>query len=63
MKSGIYMITNLANNKKYIGQSVDVENRIRHHKSSLKHGRHENSHLQNAWNSYGADNFAFECLE
>lgn len=50
--TGIYVITNISNGKKYIGQSVDVEDRIAHHKSSLKHNRHENSYLQNSWNKY-----------
>lgn len=60
---GIYSITNLINNKKYIGQSVDVYTRWRNHKSALKHNRHNNEHLQNAWNTYGSQNFIFEILE
>ena len=59
---GIYKITNKINNKSYIGQSIDIEDRLRHHKSSLKHNRHENLYLQNAWNKYGENNFTFEIL-
>lgn len=60
---GVYSITNLINNKKYIGQSVDIYTRWCNHKSALKHNRHDNEHLQNAWNTYGAQNFIFEVLE
>lgn len=34
---GIYAITNIVNGKIYIGQSTDVIDRIRHHKSMLRH--------------------------
>ena len=56
---GIYMIENLINHKVYIGQSQDIERRHKDHIRHLKHGNHDNSHLQNAWNKYGADNFRF----
>lgn len=60
--TGVYLIKNQISGKVYIGQSVNVEDRLWHHKSALKHGRHENSYLQNAWNKYGADAFLFEIL-
>ena len=59
---GIYSITNIINCKKYIGQSVDVKRRLRNHKWSLKHNRHENSHLQKSFNKYGENNFVFEIV-
>ncbi len=61
--TGIYCIKNKVNNKVYIGQSVDVKDRLWHHKSSLKHNRHENDYLQKAWNKYGEDCFEFIVLE
>ena len=32
MKSGIYLIKNIKNNKCYVGQSEDLEKRIKEHK-------------------------------
>lgn len=60
---GIYRITNIINNKVYIGQSINIEDRFAHHRSSLSHNRHENEHLQRSWNKYGAQHFMFEVLE
>lgn len=63
MTSGIYCIENKINNKKYIGSSVDIEDRFRHHKSSLRNNRHFNKHLQASWDKYGEDNFEFYIIE
>lgn len=60
---GIYRITNTVNGKVYIGQTNDIEKRIRRHKSSLKNKCHHNWHLQQAWNKYGECNFNFSILE
>lgn len=62
-KSGIYCIENIMNHKKYIGQSIDVEERWRKHVSELKHGYHHNDYLQKSWNKYGENNFKFYILE
>ena len=62
-QSGIYCIENLINNKKYIGQSVDIDNRWRHHKTELNSGTHFNDYLQKSWNKYGESNFFFYILE
>lgn len=60
---GIYKIENLVNHKVYIGQSVDIKNRLRHHKQMLKNNKHFCSHLQKSWNKYGNDCFSFSVLE
>lgn len=60
-KSGIYKITNIVDNKVYIGQSVDVETRIKRHKSDLKNKKHRNSLLQRAYDKYGK--FKYEIIE
>lgn len=60
--TGIYIITNLLNNKVYIGQSLSIFNRWWDHKNLLNKGRHHSHHLQKAWNKYGESNFKFEVL-
>lgn len=61
--TGVYSITNKVNNKKYIGQSLDIKHRWRHHINELKKNKHANSHLQNAWNKYGEEKFNFEIIQ
>lgn len=60
---GIYCIENLANNKKYIGQSIDIHNRWKDHRRELDGQRHHNSYLQRAWNKHKEQNFSFYILE
>ena len=57
---GIYKITNLINNKFYIGSSSDLKKRLYEHRRELNLGVHANKHLQSAWNKYGEENFKFE---
>ena len=63
MRSGIYKITNTANNKIYIGSSKDLAERWASHKQRLRKQTHANAHLQSAWNTYGEDAFRFEVVE
>jgi len=60
---GIYCIENINTNKKYIGQSINIEDRWSKHKSELRHNSHDNDYLQKAWNKYGEDSFKFYILE
>lgn len=62
MKSVIYSIKNIVNNKRYVGSAVNFSNRKSTHICNLKKNIHHNQHLQNAWNKYGAGNFIFELL-
>lgn len=59
---GIYSITNIINNKKYIGQSVDIKCRLRNHKWDLRHNKHHNDHLQQSFNKYGESYFIFDIV-
>ena len=60
---GIYTITNIINNKIYIGYTNNFIRRKNDHFSYLKRNVHKNIHLQKAYNKYGRDNFIFEILE
>lgn len=60
-KNGVYKITNKLNAKVYIGCG-DVSDRIYKHKYYLGKRQHSNSHLQNAWDKYGEENFEFDVL-
>lgn len=62
---GIYKITNLINNKVYIGQTIDYERRINEH---IRHYPNSNYHdfnslLYRAIRKYGINNFSFEMIE
>lgn len=61
--SGIYVIVNIINQHKYIGQSKHIKERWRSHLNSLEKNKHPNAYLQNAWNMYKKDSFVFEVLE
>ena len=64
---GIYAIKNIINDKIYIGSSKNLHKRIDDYKYNLRHNKHRNQYLQNAWNKYGEKSFEFniieECLE
>ena len=61
--TGIYKITNILNNKVYIGQAINIQSRIREHKELLNRNCHPNNHLQHAWNLYGDEKFIFSTIE
>ena len=60
--SGIYLITNLVNNKKYIGSSIQIYYRTRRHLSDLRKNRHKNPILQNSFNKHGEKNFKIDIV-
>ena len=62
---GIYKITNIMNRKSYIGQSKQVERRIREHKIRYTNDNSPSFDypLYRSMRKYGVENFAFEVLE
>ena len=63
MKSGIYLIKNIVNNKVYVGSAVNIDKRWKEHKYSLNKGKHHSCHFQSAWYKYGEQNFTFDIIE
>lgn len=59
---GIYKITNNITGDYYIGSANNIGHRCRTHRSRLFNGIHNNPHLQNAWNKYGAQAFTFSVV-
>lgn len=59
----IYTITNLMDNKVYVGYTTDFEYREYNHSNRIKANSHANEHLQYAVNKYGIENFKIEVLE
>lgn len=62
IKSGVYKITCLANNRVYIGSSNNIHRRIIEHKSDLKLNKHHNRFLQKDYNKYGLSAFQFDVV-
>lgn len=60
---GIYKITNKINNKSYIGQSVDIEHRLKEHRNPYNWKREKSKLLYKAFQKYGLENFTFEVIE
>ena len=65
MSCGIYKITNIINNKCYIGQSVQIERRWQWHKNNYnnKNERTYDNHFYRSIRKYGIENFKFEIIE
>lgn len=62
-KSGIYCIVNTDNQKKYVGSSKNIYQRLQKHRAYLRKNMHENKKLQNSWNKHGEDSFQYYILE
>lgn len=69
--TGIYKIHNLINNHCYVGSASTkgrsksisgIRKRISQHFNYLENNKHNNIHLQRAWNKYGKENFEFHIL-
>ena len=58
-KSYIYLITNLINNHKYIGQTINLKQRWKQHCNKA----HNSMTIDKAINKYGKENFSLSVLE
>lgn len=59
---GVYQITNLLKNKKYIASCIDLDSAWHNEKILLNEGVHSNSALCKAWQEDGKENFQFDIL-
>lgn len=60
---GIYKITNLKNNKIYIGQSKNIYHRRAEHFTALRRGSHPNKTMQTDWNLSKGRGFRWDVVE
>ena len=60
---GVYGIRCCTSGYVYVGSAVDIEQRFKHHRRTLRENICVNKVLQFAWNIFGEANFAFEVLE
>lgn len=60
---GIYRITNLVNNKIFIGSSLNLPGRISRHKFELKFGSDQIKELQEDYNKFGEEKLVFEIID
>ena len=58
MVCGIYLIENNKTNQLYVGQSVDVKERWRHHRDNPSKG----SYIDAAIQKYGPENFSLRMI-
>ena len=58
----IYSITNKINGKRYIGQSINIDNRWKEHIRNIDNPNKNNT-IYKALRKYGLENFIFEVLE
>lgn len=62
--TGVYVIVNRVNGKKYVGSSANsFMRRMNMHFSQLKKNKHHSIHLQRDWNKDGEESFEFRILE
>jgi len=57
--TGVYVIHHRPSNKVYVGSSGDLRHRSVTHRSDLKHSRHSNPNLQEAYNNHPNIEFVY----
>ncbi len=62
--SGVYAIYQGSEERyAYVGATGDMRRRQAEHQGALRRGKHENWHLQRAWDKCGAEDFYFTLVE
>jgi hypothetical protein len=60
---GVFQIRIIVNEKVLVGVARDLPGILNRHRFELKTGGPPNKSLQEEWNRFGEDNFAFEILD
>lgn len=60
---GIYVIRNLANQRVFVGGSMNVTGTLNRERFELELRCHRNAKLLQDWIEYGAENFRFEVID
>jgi len=60
---GIFQVHNLANDKIFVGSSMDLAAMFNRIRFQLYAGAHPNKELESDWKRYGTGKFSFEVLE
>lgn len=60
---GIYVIRNLANQRVFVGGSMNVQGSINRERFELDLKSHRNAKLLQDWLQYGPENFTFEVID
>jgi group I intron endonuclease len=60
--TGIYIIENLQNGRRYVGSAMRFNKRWKEHARGLDRGNHHSRFLQREWNKKGADAFEFRVV-
>jgi group I intron endonuclease len=63
LKSGVYKLTNLSNQRFYIGSCKRFKERWKEHQRTLVAQKHHNRYLLSDFNKCGSEAFVFEVLE
>jgi hypothetical protein len=63
LPAGIYRATNLKTGRVYIGKSIRLPDRIKHHKTCLTMNKHKNPRMQADYNLYGKEYMIYEVIE
>jgi len=59
----IYKISNMIDDRIYIGSTINIKGRWTEHKRKLSMNKHENIHLQRFVNKYGINSIYFDIIE
>lgn len=62
MATGIYVIENTVNGRRYIGSAVNIDKRWKEHRRQLSEGRHHSRFMQREWSKRGQEAFVFRVL-